>query len=137
MALKFDIKSTQDCGTLKYTNCSTYCDADNYTYQMLIAGVKPITNKNLFGDTLQLEADYYTTQGVTDPSTQVKWNLNSVDYFGTTVILPVTTGVNTITLEVTDVVVVAVDTTVALIVDVDTSVSRAVSYLEIVLNVVW
>lgn len=102
MALKFDIKSTQQCGTLKYYNCSTYCDADNYIYQMLIAGVKPITNKNLFGDTLQLEADYYTTQGVTDPSTQVKWTLNSVDYFGTTVILPVTTGVNAITLEVTD-----------------------------------
>lgn len=102
MALKFDIKSTQDCGTLKYTNCSTYCSPDNYVYEMLIAGVKLITSKNLFGDQLQLEADYYTTQGVTDPATQVKWTINTVDYFGNTVLVPVTVGINEITIEVTD-----------------------------------
>jgi len=102
MALKFDIKSTQDCGTLKYTNCSTYCSPDNYVYEMLIAGVKPITSKNLFGDLLQLEADYYTTEGVTDPATQVKWTINAVDYFGNTVLIPVAVGINEITLEVTD-----------------------------------
>jgi len=102
MALQFDIKPTQDCGTLKYTNCSTYCNSNNYTYEMLIAGVKPITNKNVFGDQLQVEADYYSTEEVTDPSTQVKWTINSVDYFGITTLLPIATGINQITLLVTD-----------------------------------
>jgi len=108
MALKFDIKSTQDCGTLKYTNCSTYCDADNYVYKMLIAGIGSYSAlRNPSGGdkiNVQFNPSVYSTQGlITMP---LQWTLNSGTPLTTAnqpTVLELITGVNTIELVAEDV----------------------------------
>ena len=75
MALKFDIKSTQDCGTLKYTNCSTYCSPDNYLITTLIASVVPRSIAFFGSTTMQVTLDILNTTGF-DIDT-VEWEINN------------------------------------------------------------
>ena len=114
MALKFDIKSTQDCGTLKYTNCSTYCSPDNYVYEMLIASILP--RVTMTGDIANFTTDILTSVEL-DPIIGVGWSLNggSTTYLtnipntvnspiNLSVAVPgIQSGVNTITIAVTDI----------------------------------
>lgn len=120
MALKFDIKSTQDCGKLKYTNCSTYCDADNYTYDNLIAGIALFPNIadtiRVTGSRFSITTSILTTRGL-DPINGIAWNLNSgstvtstgystlpgVVTLNTTNIGLLVSGLNTLQLTATDV----------------------------------
>jgi hypothetical protein len=111
MALKFDIKSTQDCGTLKYTNCSTYCSPDNYIVDNIL--VASITrNIRFLGDFLQVTTDILTTTEIDT----IEWVVNGGNTINSTNIptntgiiaiqevLPgVITGVNEVTLTVTDI----------------------------------
>jgi hypothetical protein len=120
MALKFNIKSTQDCGKLKYTNCSTYCDADNYLYESLIAGIATFPNITdtirVTGSRFSITASIFTTKGL-DPTNGIEWNLNSgstvtstgystlpgVVTLNTTNIGLLVSGINTLQLTATDV----------------------------------
>jgi hypothetical protein len=75
MALKFNIKSTQDCGKLKYTNCSTYCSPDNYLITTLIASVVPRSIAFFGSTTMQVTLDILNTTGF-DIDT-VEWEINN------------------------------------------------------------
>jgi hypothetical protein len=110
MALKFNIKSTQDCGKLKYTNCSTYCSPDNYVFELLVASIRPRLRFN--GDALQVTTDILTSLqldtveweingGNTITSTNIPTNTGIVEF--TQIIPGVQAGVNTVILTVTDV----------------------------------
>jgi hypothetical protein len=75
MALKFNIKSTQDCGKLKYTNCSTYCSPDNYLITSLIASVVPGSIAFFGSTTMQVTLDILNTTEF-DIDT-VEWEINN------------------------------------------------------------
>lgn len=109
MALKFNIKPTQDCGKLKYTNCSTYCSPDNYVTTLLVASILP--RITFLGDSIQVTTDILTSVeldtvewevngGSTISSTSVPTNTGIVNL---TQILPgIISGINTVVLTVTD-----------------------------------
>lgn len=112
MALKFNIKSTQECGKLKYTNCSTYCSPDNYNFELLVASIQP---RIIFlGDSIQVTTDILTSVEL-DDSNGIVWEVNggsaitstniptNTGIVNLTQILPgITSGINTIVLTVTN-----------------------------------
>ena len=130
MPLNFNIKPTQNCSKLKYTNCSTYCSPDTFNYSLLVASIRP--KLTFFSDVVQLETDILTSV----PIDTVEWTVNGGSTISSTNI-PTNTGTINFTQTLNGLNGSGIYTVVMTVTDTDANVSTLTFLFSAVLGTSW